>query len=72
MINTFGADWELAQAPTFPIDMRVVNDAGQEVGRLVFCLLWRSALLCYESAWSVVGVQIGLWGVLYRRVQRSC
>ena len=39
MINTFGADWEVAQAPTFPIDMRIVNDAGQEVGPLVFCLL---------------------------------
>ena len=39
MTNSFGADWELAQAPTFPIDMRVVNDAGQEVGRLAVCLL---------------------------------
>lgn len=39
MTNTFGAIWELSQAPTFPIDMRIVNDAGQEVGALVFCLL---------------------------------
>ena len=55
MTNTFGANWELAQAPTFPIDMRIVNDASQEVGPLVLCfavnlpgLLWVSRLVCGE------------------------
>ena len=32
MHNSYGAAWEIANAPTMPVDLFVVSDDGQEVG----------------------------------------
>ena len=32
MHNTYGAAWEIANAPTMPVDLFIVSDDGQEVG----------------------------------------
>lgn len=29
--NSWGAAWEVDQAPSYPLDIRIVNDKGQEV-----------------------------------------
>ena len=33
MSNKWGAAWEIAQAPKYPLDIHLTNDQGQEVHR---------------------------------------
>lgn len=31
--NTFGAEWELPNQPSLPIDLHIISDSGQEVSK---------------------------------------
>ena len=35
MSNKWGAAWEIAQAPKYPLDIHLTNDQGQEVHSLL-------------------------------------
>jgi len=35
MSNKWGAAWEIAQAPKYPLDIHLTNDQGQEVRSLL-------------------------------------
>lgn len=46
--NTFGAEWEIPNQPSLPIDLYITSDSGQQVSTSCLCQL---TLRVYTCCW---------------------